>query len=178
MLSRFARLVLIVGLCIIVPALYVFYPSASSSEKNPHKPTDPYDGYEAGGIDSEHYRAPVKPDFEVEEARWNRHDGFSEAIDDGEDADQTVCVDLDCSDQTHRGKISQHAHDGSSSSDKHAVDGHAADRLAGGKGPWRLDAHEKGSDSRGKGFVLEGEEVDTVLGGGVIMPKLANETAK
>lgn len=169
---------MIVALCIIVPSLYIFWPSAHSSEKNPHKPTDPIEGYEAGGIDSEHHRPPIKPNFEVEEPRWNRHDGFSDADDDAEDGDETVCTDLDCSDQVHRGKTSQHAHAGSSTGDRHSSEGHGAEHPIGGKGPWRQDALEKGSDSRAKPFVLEQQEMDAVVGGGVIMPKLTNETAK
>ncbi|WVQ79417.1 hypothetical protein IAT38_001514 [Cryptococcus sp. DSM 104549] len=64
-LPRFLRLTLLVTLLIVVPTLYLLYPS-------PERQPSPGE-YQAGGIDSPHWRAPVKPDldggYEREEGR-------------------------------------------------------------------------------------------------------------
>jgi len=64
-LSRFARLFLLLTILLIIPTLYLLYPSHTQAPS----PGDEIYEYEAGGIDSPHWRDPVKPDFETEEVR-------------------------------------------------------------------------------------------------------------
>lgn len=121
--SRFTRFFLILTALIIVPTLYLLYPSHST----PRSPGDAIYEYEAGGIDSPHWRAPVQPDFEQEKVRdWEDNDACAV----GEDCD-------------------------------------------GAEGMQRtlLDKEKE------KGRSIEGLE-ENVSGGGVIMPKLENATAK
>ena len=83
-LSRFARLFLLLTALIVIPTLYLLYPSPSI----PRSPADAVSEYEAGGIDSDHWRTPVKPDFEKEEARdWE--DEVVIGCPTGEDCDGT-----------------------------------------------------------------------------------------
>lgn len=165
-MSRPTRILVVLFLCIAIPALYFFVPSSNPSEKNPQRPTDPYDHYEAGGIDSPHYRAPVKPDFEVEEARWtDAENAESQDVEVGGD-DGDVCTGTGC-----EGPEEVSAANGWTK---------MGDLLsADAKGPARQDtAQGEAPKSKGKAFVVDQHEVDSVIGGGVIMPKLANETAK
>lgn len=63
-IPRLLRVALLCAFIVIVPTLYLLYPSA---ERLP-APGE----WQAGGIDSEHWREPVKPDFtryEYEEGR-------------------------------------------------------------------------------------------------------------
>ena len=86
--------------------------------------------YESGGIDSTHWRAPIKPDFEQEELRdWN------DACASGEDC-------------------------GPSEQAKEQIGGQGTEQVTLEKDR-EVDAGE-----------------DLVLGGGVIMPKFENATAK
>ena len=59
----------------VVPTIYLLYPHPDPAQ-SPHQEVK---AYEAGGIDSDHWRAPIKPDFEKEEARWT---GDEDAEDD------------------------------------------------------------------------------------------------
>ena len=115
-LSRFARLFILITIAIIVPTLYLLYPNQPS----PPSPGDEVHEYEAGGIDSPHWRRPLAPDFEREAGRW---------------AEEEVVVKVP------------------------AIPSQSAP--------------EQVEEGRGWGGVEE-----SVLGGGVIMPKLENATAK
>jgi len=64
MISRFTRLFSLVLTLVILSTLYIFYPT---SESAPPSPGDPVYKYEAGGIDSDHYNAEIKPDFSKDE---------------------------------------------------------------------------------------------------------------
>lgn len=64
---RSNKIVIIGFVCIFLTTLYFFYPSDHFS--SPHAPGDAYDEYEAGGIDSDHWREPIRPKFEKEVAR-------------------------------------------------------------------------------------------------------------
>lgn len=178
MLSRSARLLLLVFVCILVPSLYIFYPSPNSSEKNPHKPTDEYHDYEAGGIDSAHYRTPVKPNFELEEPRWDKSeaDAEEEAVFRIDEDDQ-LCTDAGCTPGGTKGTAEAKAK-GHSKQTTPLHDGHSGTESRVGSAD--LDRQDKpvvkGSGSREKAFTVN--EVEATIGGGVIMPKLANETAK
>lgn len=67
-LSRIGRLFLIVLAVVLCGSLYAFYPSSAQ----PPSPADRATRYEAGGIDSEHWRDRVVPSFEDEEGRsWD-----------------------------------------------------------------------------------------------------------
>jgi FAD-linked sulfhydryl oxidase len=67
-LSRSVRLCLAVFIVVIAPTLYLVYPSG-----DPPPALGEYaDHYQAGGIDSEHWREPVVPNFEADEGRaWS-----------------------------------------------------------------------------------------------------------
>ncbi|WVQ66510.1 uncharacterized protein L199_004691 [Kwoniella botswanensis] len=54
-LPRFIRLTLLITLLIVIPTLYFLYPT-------PERLPSPGE-YQAGGIDSEHWRKPINPDF-------------------------------------------------------------------------------------------------------------------
>ncbi|KAK6908930.1 hypothetical protein I203_102936 [Kwoniella mangroviensis CBS 8507] len=54
-LPRFIRLTLLITLLIVIPTLYFLYPT-------PERLPSPGE-YQAGGIDSEHWRKPVNPDY-------------------------------------------------------------------------------------------------------------------
>ncbi|WVW86689.1 hypothetical protein I302_108743 [Kwoniella bestiolae CBS 10118] len=63
-LPRFIRLTLLATFLIVIPTLYFLYPT-------PERLPSPGE-YQAGGIDSEHWRTPVKPDYLHEEVReWD-----------------------------------------------------------------------------------------------------------
>ena len=69
--TRFARLFLVSFLVLAVPTLYLLYPG--SSRDPPGVPST----YEAGGIDSPHYRPPKAPDIEEEHVRdWQDEMAF------------------------------------------------------------------------------------------------------
>ncbi|KAK8849488.1 hypothetical protein IAR55_004822 [Kwoniella newhampshirensis] len=115
-MPRFVRLTLVLTVLIIAPTLYLLYPTPE------HVPS-PGD-MQAGGIDSEHWRDPIKPNlggelFEKEQVReWD-------GVDD------------------------------------------------------ELDTESRGKGSLGKATSGDWSGVsDSVIGGGVIMPKLGNATAK
>jgi FAD-linked sulfhydryl oxidase len=108
-IPRFPRLFLIVLLTLVLPTLYLLYP-------NPRAPSPADGSFQAGGIDSEHYRKPILPG---EESKGWEHEEVRE---------------------------------------------------------WEEGSGDEMGASRGE-TVLAGLE-DEVLGGGVIMPKLENATAK
>ncbi|RXK36063.1 thiol oxidase [Tremella mesenterica] len=64
-LTRFTRLFFLCFLLLAIPTLYLLYPSPQPAQT----PTDIVEAYEAGGIDSPHWRPPIKPDYELEEGR-------------------------------------------------------------------------------------------------------------
>ncbi|ORY34936.1 ERV/ALR sulfhydryl oxidase domain-containing protein, partial [Naematelia encephala] len=66
---RLPRLVLSIFLVILFTSLYIFYPS---SERTPRAGEVEYSSYEAGGIDSDHYRRPIKPDFDFDREEQGR----------------------------------------------------------------------------------------------------------
>lgn len=67
-LSRLGRLFIVAFFVLLIPSLYFFYPDRST----PPSLADRTDHYEAGGIDSEHWRKPVVPNFEDEDGRaWS-----------------------------------------------------------------------------------------------------------
>ena len=122
-LSRFARLFLLVTVLVLLPTLYLLYPSLAA----PRSPEDEVFEYESGGIDSTHWRAPIKPDFEQEELR-----DWSDACVAGEDCG-------------------------------------AAQEQVGEQGVGQVSLEKDREVGAGE---------DMVLGGGVIMPKFENATAK
>ena len=128
-IPRSARLFLIIVGVVILPSIYILYPHHDL----PQAPGSFVSEYEAGGIDSDHWRAPVKPDFEKEEARWSKAEALEEDV----------------------------------AEKKHAV-----------------PAPYVASDKTWLNHGMTGVKGDTggiaekVLSGGVIMPKLANATAK
>ena len=69
-LPRSARLILVVLGVVILPSIYLLYPHHDVAQS----PDIPAKEYEAGGIDSAHWRDPIKPDFEKEEARWTQEE--------------------------------------------------------------------------------------------------------
>jgi FAD-linked sulfhydryl oxidase len=79
MISRFIKLFFLVLALVTIPTLYLLYPS---SHVPPPSPGDPVYEYEAGGIDSEHWREKIKPDFEVEEARSGVEDEAGRGFED------------------------------------------------------------------------------------------------
>jgi hypothetical protein len=113
-------MLLILLLVVVLPSLYLIYPHHDPEIA----PGSAVREYQAGGIDSEHWRAPVKPDFEHEEARWS------------EDEDEETGDTSHESGRFGKGSSGSHA----------AVSWDAPD--------------------------------EKVIGGGVIMPKLENATAK
>jgi len=72
-LPRFVRLTLIITFLIVIPTLYFLYPTP---ERLPSEGE-----YQSGGIDSEHWREPIKPDYlqsNKEEVReWDDDDSPS-----------------------------------------------------------------------------------------------------
>jgi hypothetical protein len=136
-LSRLTRLFLLLTAVIALPTLFFLYPSRAP----PHSPEEPYAEYEAGGIDSPHWRTPKKPIFEKEEARW---EGDEQGLD-------ASCVGDEC------------------------VADKVVDATAERKGT-------TGGGSHGTAEMVQehahGPGMEDVLAGGVIMPKLGNETAK
>lgn len=64
---RSNRIVLVGFATLVLTTLYFFYPS--DHFKSPRSPVDPYNTYEAGGIDSEHYQDPIRPKFETDLTR-------------------------------------------------------------------------------------------------------------
>jgi hypothetical protein len=136
-LSRVTRLFLILALVIALPTLFLLYPS----HRVPHSLSDPYNSYEAGGIDGPHWRAEKRPDFEKEEERW--HAGEEE------DDEGAMCLGDECT--------------------------------AGGTGKsWMGGGGGTGKTKAGGVIGVNGAQdaEDDVVEGGVIMPKLVNETAK
>lgn len=121
-IPRSARLVLIVLAVVVLPSIYILYPHHDI----PQAPGSRVEAYEAGGIDSEHWRDPVRPDFENEEARWSAEESVL-------DSSSPPYVESDKTWLNH-GMVNQPFDDG-----------------------------------------LPDEKV---IGGGVIMPKLGNATAK
>ncbi|WWC93033.1 uncharacterized protein L201_007997 [Kwoniella dendrophila CBS 6074] len=67
-LPRFVRLTLIITILIIIPTLYLLYPTP---ERLPSKGE-----YQSGGIDSDHWRKPIQPDYLREEVREYDDDDF------------------------------------------------------------------------------------------------------
>jgi FAD-linked sulfhydryl oxidase len=128
-IPRSARLFLIIVGVVILPSIYLLYPHHDI----PQAPGSYVTEYEAGGIDSEHWRTPVKPDFEKEEARWSQAE---------------------------------------------AVEEDAAERKNGNLAPYvPSDKTWLNHGMTGVGGKA-GAIAENVLSGGVIMPKLANATAK
>ncbi|WWC65658.1 uncharacterized protein I303_108279 [Kwoniella dejecticola CBS 10117] len=58
-LPRFVRLVLILTFVVVIPTIYLLYPT-------PERLPSPGE-YQAGGIDSDHWREPITPDYLVKE---------------------------------------------------------------------------------------------------------------
>lgn len=73
-LPRYARMLLILLVVVVLPSLYLIYPHHDVAIA----PDSAVREYQAGGIDSEHWRTPVKPDFEHEEARWTEDEEAEE----------------------------------------------------------------------------------------------------
>jgi len=66
-MPRPLRLFLAVLALVAIPTLYLAYPSPSSQSPEPHAQQ-----YEAGGIDSEHWRDPIEPQFDDVELEAGR----------------------------------------------------------------------------------------------------------
>ena len=64
-LGRLGRILVIAVLVLLATSLYFLYPHHDPAQSPYDRPMH----YEAGGIDSEHYRKPVVPVFEEEEPR-------------------------------------------------------------------------------------------------------------
>ena len=78
-ISRIGRFTILVVVIIILPSVYLLYPHPDI----PRAPDDTMWEYEAGGVDSPHWRDPVKPDFETEEARGVEEAGLGQSRVDG-----------------------------------------------------------------------------------------------
>lgn len=140
MLTLRSNRIFILGfVSLLLTTLYFLYPT--DHFRSPHAPSDTYDEYEAGGIDSDHWREPVRPNFEKEVAR---------------DED---CDDGACAVEPEVARTKERVKPRPKRPVKPAKEALAAGLAKGG---------EKMS------FVVE----DSVLAGGVIMPKLENATAR
>jgi hypothetical protein len=126
---RSNRIVLVGFATLVLTTLYFFYPS--DHFKSPRSPVDPYNTYEAGGIDSEHYQEPIRPKFETDLTRKEEE-----------------CEDGQC--------------------------GVGGVVKGGSKKPQKAVIPLSDGSKSSLSLVVE----EKVLGGGVIMPKLTNETAK
>ena len=151
---RGPRLLILVAIILISLSLYTFYPS--DPFRRPHSPDEAYDHYEAGGIDSEHYGERIVPKFGDDEC-------------DGPDGS---CLP------------------GIAFGDKSGADASAGESMMDEE--LRSDADSEADEedeegTRGKyekqrpvgvSHAANGGLSEEILGGGVIMPKLENATAK
>lgn len=141
---RSARLLLAVLLLVIVSSLYFLHPHHDPARS----PGDQVTEYEAGGIDSPHWREPIKPDFEREELRWTPEEEAEEAS---------------------QGRLETGVQGGVKDGPYHESGGHRGASQGTGF------AYDGGITGSGGSPVGVGEDT---LNGGVIMPRLGNATAK
>lgn len=157
MALRLPRLFLTFLVLLVTITLYIFYPSNDA----PRSPTDPW-SYEAGGIDSPHYRQPIPPpNLEQEAIRMAKTPQGDICLSDGDQEGCTPAAQQDLIAPPTGGQGGQQG------------------TKAGGGGGL---ASWFGVGSSGKKLITtpnEPEGLDTsVIHGGVIMPKLDNATAK
>lgn len=166
---RSNRIFLLAAVLVFGITLYLFYPS--DHFRSPHSPADAYDEYEAGGIDSEHWREPVVPHLEDEQcagATCNVDDGAS-----GDAGKEMVIKRPPLAPKPKSGvkPVTQEelAHQ---SLDEAIVQERLEDEQA--RDQKQAAVAPKAPKKAATGLVME----DSVLQGGVIMPKLENATAK
>jgi hypothetical protein len=150
-IPRFARLVFVAMILVVVPCLFFFYPDASSHAMRKL-------GMESGGIDSIHVRPKVPPNpiapVEVEQVK--------ESFDDSNE-DEPVVDDEEESGEDKAAKADLAAHE--KLADTKHTDTHADESID--------HAHHTSAAASASALVDA-----NLLGGGVIMPHLGNATAK
>lgn len=164
-ISRFARIFLVALVIVTIPTAFLFYPS---------KP-DTNDGeisLEKGGIDSEHWRAPLPPPQRVEEEDEEAR-GWDQP---GQDPAPAPVVEEGSGGKEWKGPNDNVAGDtGAAWEAEHG----GAGAGSGGAQPQLISAEEGVDVRKGSGGAGGFESVaQDVMSGGVIMPHLGNATAK
>lgn len=153
-LPRVIRVALAATALILLPTLYILYPS-SHSDYRPPSPSDPI-RVDAGGIDSDHWRDPIVPDPAY-----------------GGEQDISHALDSDNDGGWEKEEVRQWGEEFVVGGGRGGVEGemmkHGVDPVASG-----YDADQSHSENKGTSAAGGGER----LGDGVIMPKLGNATAK
>lgn len=160
---RGSRILILISVLIIGITLYTFYPS--DPFRRPHSPDEPYDRYEAGGIDSDHYGERFVPAF-------NEGNGVN-----GAECDDEQCAPLPepapVAEQEKEVVWKPHAAGADRKQGTEVMDEETRSDPIEQSG----DKSDTNNPDAGAAAAAEGWS-EKVLSGGVIMPKLANATAK
>lgn len=165
---RSNRIIFLALALVLLSAFYLFYPS--DHFLRPHTPLDPYNTYVSGGIDSYHWQDPIVPDF-------NDELGMPD----------DVCTGPGCEEDTRhhnppskpeKGSMRRPAKGAQEIAHKPLDEVIDEERMEDEQARGTADLPGNGKNPSGQsvnaGLIME----DSVLGGGVIMPKLENATAK